>query len=138
MNNIDVLNAYHACSVLSNEKLNGSLSMAVRKLYRELQAIIEDQEDERKKLVKLYGKKSENEQPLTETLRDNEGNPILNADGSPQQKFILEDEDSFNKDYQELMKANVTVNNIIRENLITSNDVIEPSTLIMLGDCLEE
>jgi len=129
MNGIDVTNALNATQELSQRKLNYSLAMAVRRLFRELSPIKDDIDTEHKKLIEQYAKK------------DKEGKYVTTKkvmeDGEEKEVFVFTDEQKFMSEYEKLLNAEVTVTSRIKAELFSEEEV-EPAILILLGDCLEE
>lgn len=120
--NGEVVEALRAVRILSEQKMPFGAAMAVRKLLRELSAVVDDVEAERLKLVQRYAVVGEDGQPVVE------GNRYL----------FGEKQSEFNAGYGDLLAAEVEVSAPPLHSKGMEHVEVEPWLLVSLGPFLVE
>lgn len=113
------ITAFRATQVLIHRTMPGTLAMAVRKLYRELNNIVKDYEEERSKLLDEY------------VMRDVQGK-FKSLDGEYQFESD-ERKTEFVQRHRDLVEAVVTIDHPLRSKGFDQLE-IEPAILIDLDD----
>jgi len=123
--NREAQRAIMALSELAGMDLRFDLALKIRKSMRELEAHLQDVEEERKKLVLKYAE------------RDDAGKlvqPPLSPDGTIQ--YTIADRDAFSEEFNALMSVTfeATVDFTVAE--FKTLGKVKPSILVNLGDLL--